>query len=398
MDVSKFTDQITGTLRPISILERGQSTAIRDHAFIPNPLPPTWDFEQRLWPLLADTNRCLGELDGVARNLPSPSLFLKPLQRIESLTSSRLEGTFATAQELLLFELNPKDPQSTSDQSAAWREVSNYNRALVQGCELLDELPVCLRVIKDIHRTLLSGVRGAAKNPGEFRSYQVHLGSNRRYVPPPPVEAIECMNQLETYLNKAGDRLPPLIRCFVAHYQFEAIHPFSDGNGRVGRVLLSLMIYRWCDLTLPWLYMSQYFERYKKEYIDNMFNVSANGQWAEWIEFCLRGVIEQSKKAAALCDDLRQLRHEMHGRVEHSRGGRIHPIIEGLFDSPYVRIVDLAEKFDVRYMTARADVSYLVSKGILTELPDMKIKTFYSPEIFRRAYMEDDEPASVSTI
>jgi Fic family protein len=389
MDISKFTESRTGAIIPISVSAKGL-LPVADRAFVPQPLPPACGFDVGLWPLLNDASRALGELDGVARNLENPGLFLKPLQRLESLTSSRLEGTFATAQELMLFELNPKEPTNSSDQSGAWQEVANYHLALTQGCSLFNELPVCLRVIKEIHKTLLSGVRGGSKNPGEFRTHQVHLGSNRRYIPPPPDEMLKCLYDLEAYLNDDSASLSPLVKCMVSHYQIEAIHPFSDGNGRVGRVLLSLMIYRWCNLTMPWLYMSQYFERHKDEYIDKMFNVSANGDWSAWIEFCLRGVIEQSKKGVSLCDDLRKLRKEMHGRVEHSRGGRIHPIIEGLFESPFVRVVDLAAKFDVRYMTAKADVSYLASIGILSDLPNMKVKTLYSPEIFRRAYMEDE--------
>lgn len=382
MDISKFTDQKTGRLVPIS--------TPKDYAFIPDPLPANWTFDTTLWPLLAEAKRCLGMLDGAARILPNPQLLLKPLQRVESLTSSRLEGTYATAQQVMLFEMNPKEPHAPSDQTNAWLEVSNYNRALYQGCEQLTQLPFSVRLLKNLHGTLLTGVRGGARPLGEFRTHQVHLGSNRRYVPPPHLDLPKLMGDLEKYFNTARDDFDPLVRCFLAHYQLEAIHPFSDGNGRIGRVVLSLMIYKWCEMEMPWLYLSPFFERYKDEYIDLLFKISAEGAWSKWVEFCLRGVIDQSKKAVEKCRDLLLIREDMHKRTKSDGGPRIHDIIEGLFNVPMVRICDLAREYHVRYQTAKSDVSYLIKKEILRDWPHSRIKTFYSPTIFGIAYAEDD--------
>lgn len=378
MDISRFTDAKTGTLIPVSL-------PAPDHAFIPDPLPPKWKFDTELWPILSEAKRLLGMLEGAAGILPNPELFLKPLQRVESLTSSRLEGTFATAQELMLFELNPNVP-TKSEEANAWREVSNHTSALIQGCNTLDSLPFCIRLLKDLHKTLMHGVRGSTRNPGEFRKHQVHLGSNRRYVPPPHQDAEIAMHDWEKYCNESDNRFDPLVRCFIAHYQLEAIHPFGDGNGRIGRVVLSLMIYKWCGLGMPWLYLSPYFERYKDEYIDNLFRVSATGEWAPWFDFCLRGVIEQGKKAVDQCRDLQSLREDMHERTENDGVARIHAIIENLFESPVVRIADLARKHRVTYPTAKSDVAYLADKGILADLPNSGVKTFFSPEIFSIAY------------
>jgi Fic family protein len=386
MDISKFTENKTGRLVPITT-----NAPQKDHAFIPDPLPTRWQFDPALWPVLAEAKRCLGMLEGAARILPNPELFLKPLQRVESLTSSRLEGTHATAQEVLLFELSPREPQSSHDRSNDWLEVGNYTSALIQGCQELIALPFCERVIKNLHKTLLKGVRGSVSNPGEFRKHQVHVGSNRRYVPPPWQEAEKCIHELEDYCNRSSYDLDPLVNCFVVHYQLEAIHPFADGNGRIGRVVLALMIYKWCDLHLPWLYMSPYFERYKSEYIDNLFEVSTKGDWYKWIEFCLKGVIEQATKAVEKCRSLQSLRENMHARTHADGRQRIHAAIERLFGYPYVRIGDLARQHGVRYQTAKSDVLYLVSKGILDQLPTSGVKTFYSPEIFQTAYSEDDE-------
>jgi Fic family protein len=248
----------------------------------------------------------------------------------------------------------------------------------MRGSEMLAKLPFCLRMVKDLHRVLLAGVRGATTKLGEFRDYQVHVGSGRRYVPPPPGSETEaCVDALEKYLNGSNDEFDPLVRCFLAHYQLEAIHPFSDGNGRIGRVVLSLMIYKWCDLQMPWLYLSPYFERYKDEYISNMFKVSTEGAWSNWLEFCLKGVIQQSTKAAQTCKDLHLLKEEMHKRTEKDGRARIHGVINDLFDYPVVRIGPLAKKRGVLYPTAKSDVEYLVSKSILAPLPNSKIKTFF---------------------
>jgi Fic family protein len=334
-------------------------------------------------------------LDGAARILPNPQLLLKPLQRVESITSSRFEGTYATAQEVMLFEMNPREPHASTDQSNAWLEVSNYNRALYQGCEQLTQLPFSLRLLKNLHATLLTGVRGSAKPLGDFRTHQVHLGSSRRYVPPPHLNLMELMGDLEKYFNETRDDFDPLVRCFLAHYQLETIHPFSDGNGRIGRVVLSLMIYKWCEMEMPWLYLSPFFERYKDEYIDLLFKVSAEGAWSKWVEFCLRGVIDQSKKAVEKCRALLSIREVMHERTKNDGSARIHAIIESLFDVPLVRTCDLARKHAVRYPTAKSDVAYLIQKNVLSELPDSRVKTYYSPEIFSVAYAEEGaEPNS----
>lgn len=384
MDAAKFTDKRTGRLHPIH--------HPNDVAFIPDPLPPRWSFDAGLWPILAEAKQNLGELNGVAQMLPNPELLLKPLQRVESLTSSRLEGTHATAQEVMLFELNPKPPQSATDESNAWLEVHNYNRALLHGYQELEKMPFCLRLIKELHAMLLDGVRGGTPEKGEFRTHQVHIGSTRRYVPPPPGDELHrAMSDLEKYINDPQDNFDPLLRCFLIHYQLEAIQPFSDGNGRIGRVVLSLMIYQWCKLTMPWLYLSPFYERYKDEYIALLFRVSSEGGWHDWLAFCLHGVVAQSVSATEKCKDLHALRQEMHARTEKDGRARIHAVIEDLFENPIIRIADLARKREVLYATAKADVEYLIEKGILASLPDTKIKTFFSPQIFAIAYSDENK-------
>jgi len=381
MDEAKFGDSRTGRLVRIS-------TPVEDYAFIPDNLPPASGFPERLWPLLADAKEALGRLDGIGRTIPDPGLLLRPLQNREALRSSSLEGTYATPEQLLLYEMDPREPRSERDKANEWREVGNYGRALTEGSKLLDEMPICLRLIRSMHKTLLSGVRGRDKAPGEFRRCQVHIGSDCRYIPPPPHELLQCLDSFEKHLHESDERFDPLVRCYIIHYQFEAIHPFVDGNGRVGRLLLALLTYRWCQLSMPWLYMSAFFERYKDEYVDNLFRVSTEGDWERWLEFCLRGTIEQANDATRRCELLGKLRRDYDKRVVNG-SKRAHAIVAGLFENPIITIPRVSVKYDITYPTAKSDVLHLIELGILVELPDFRPKKFYAPEVFEIAYSED---------
>lgn len=387
VDKSLFSPDSPGYLVPIEV--NGET----DWSFVPHPLPTDYNLEPESWPLLVQAKEELARLDGVGRHLPNQELLLRPLQQREALTSSSLEGTYASPKQLLLYGIDPREPSSEKDPVNAWREVFNYGRALTHGQQQLnDGYPLSLSLIRQLHQSLLSGVRGADRTPGEFRKTQVHIGSTRRFIPPPPLEVPRCLNEFEEQF-KCTSNIDPLVRCFMLHYQFETIHPFNDGNGRVGRLLLSLMIYQWCGLHSPWLYLSAFFERYKDEYIDNLFNVSARNRWSPWINFCLRATISQSKDSIRRIDRLVALRQEYHDRtVNLSGASRLHSIIENLFALPLVAVSRLARQYEVTYPTANADVSRLVKVGILSVLPDTYPKTYYSPEIMRIAYQGVDEP------
>ena len=261
--------------------------------------------------------------------------------------------------------------------------------ALAHGCELLNTLPICNRVIKEIHGILMQGVRGRNKSPGEFRRWQVQLGSGGRFVPPPPSEVERLMGNLESYANAEDDRYDPLIRAYVIHYQFETIHPFSDGNGRVGRTLLALMIYKWLGHSMPWLYMSSYFERFQDEYVNNLFRISTEGDWISWIQFCLRGTIAQAKDSIRRCRQFNQLRTEFHSRID-SHTPRTHRILDGLFSSPIVTVTSIASKYEITYHTAKSDIQRLVDAGILKPLPKARPRSFFSSEIMDIAYGEPE--------
>jgi Fic family protein len=383
VDRSKFSDRKTGELVEIA-------APYGDLAFVPDPLPPVWEMPESVWRELAEARQLLGELDGLGRALPSPGLMLRPLQQREALRSSSLEGTYASPEELLLFELRPRLPVSRNDPANAWLEVSNYGTALREGYESLREgRPLSLTLIRQLHAWLLKGVRGEDRGPGEFRETQVHVGSDRRFVPPPPEHLRSSLDALQTHLA-AGEikGFDPLVSCYLLHYQFEAIHPFRDGNGRVGRLLLALMTWLWCRLSLPWLYMSPYFERYKDEYIDTLFRVSTDARWEEWIGFCLRGTIQQARDGIRRCSALINLRRQL--RASLAEGSiRLSQVIDQLFARPAVTIPDLARTYDVTYPTAKTDVDRLVRAAVLKHVPNTNYpKVFLCSQILEIAYGE----------
>ena len=359
--------------------------AYGDVAFVPHVLPPNWEFPTKLWPLLAEAKHHVGILEGLGRNLPNPGILLRPLEDREAIKSSSLEGTYATPQELLLFELQPRESKSENDPINDHLEVYNYRAALLYG--MSTELPISLRLIRDLHRTLMNGVRGKDQTPGEFRRIQVAIGSTRRFIPPPPDKLAECLNPLEQYVHESGATWDPLVECFLVHYQFETIHPFMDGNGRVGRLLLALMLQKKCNLSKPWLYMSEYYEKYRDEYVRCLFEVSTSAKWDEWIEFCLNGTLEQAKNTVERCGKLVAIREKFMRQISDSGGSvRLNQIIDGIFNSPFVRVAELSRTLNVTYPTAKSDLDRLVEAGIIAELAGASPKTFYAPEVFRASY------------
>jgi Fic family protein len=357
----------------------------KSSAFIPDPLPPKgWTFPSESWPLLVEARAALSKLDGMAYLLPDPDLFLQPLQRREALRSSSLEGTFATPQELLLFELDQNREADEPKTADAWREVFNYTRAL--RLEQEADQPIGLHLIRQLHDILMRGVRGYKASPGAFRTTQVYIGTDRRFVPPPPQHVQPCLDDLQKFLTGPTGVPDPLLSCYLVHYQFEAIHPFVDGNGRVGRLLLAVMTKHSCGLAKSWLYMSAFFDSHKDEYIDRLFRVSTHGDWNGWLEFCLRGTVEQANDTVSRCEALLKLKATFVDRLQAKGSMRLVRIVDGLFKSPMVRVVDAQKMLDVTYPTAKADIDRLVEAGILRELPEQSVRTFYAPEVMDIAF------------
>jgi len=303
-----------------------------------------------------------------------------------------MEGTYATPEELLIYQAEPKDPQSQDDPANAWREVSNYDRALSVGQGLLEDgYSLSLQLVRALHNQLLEGVRGNDKFPGQFRRTQVQIGADARFVPPPPEHLGQCLDDFQSAIQ-AETTIDPLVWAFMVHYQFETIHPFTDGNGRVGRLLLSLQIFQRLRLTRPWLYMSSFFERHKDEYIEGLYKVSTEGNWGKWLHFCLLGAAEQARDAVRRIDALISARDRYRQSVgESGASARLHLIIDKLFESPMMTIPGAASLTGVTYPTAQSDINRLIALQILREGPTgRRPQYFFAPEIFRIAYVDVD--------
>jgi Fic family protein len=380
MDPKTFTDSKAGDLVSVA-----GSPGI-SHAFVPHPLPPDWTWPEDLWPLLLEARTALAALDGIGKYLPNPELLLTPLQNREANRSSSLEGTITDPQQQALFKVEPRYPSSQGDPANAEREVFNYGRALRIRLPNANALPLSLRLIRQLHEILMDGVRGADQSPGEFRRLQNQVGKPARYVPPPVDKLPALLDDFEKYLH-AQHHLDPLVQAFIVHYQFEAIHPFSEGNGRVGRLLLALCIAEWCGLSNQWLYMSPYFDRNRDHYIDLMFRISTNGDWKSWIEFCLKGVAETAADTQRRCDRLLSLYRSYREKLNEIGGSvRLSAIVDDLFYSPVAIVTYVQRKHGVTYPTARSDLRKLEECGILKELSGVGQISYYCPPIISITY------------
>lgn len=357
MDRDDFRDPSAGTLveAPGGYL-----------AFVPAPLPPALSYEAGLVLALSRADAALSELSGLGRRLPNPHLLIAPYMRREAVLSSRIEGTKASLSDLLLDEIEDDHPVD-----ADVREVRQYVEALEYGINRLKELPLSLRLVCEMHERLMKGVRGGHATPGEFRRSQNWIGpsgstpSTAPYVPPPPDRLMDTLSNWEIFLHERG-RLPDLIQCALMHEQFEAIHPFLDGNGRLGRLLISLFLIERGRLSQPVLYLSAYFEARRREYYEALQRVRTEGDWAGWLRFFLAGVEETSREAVGhatrimdLHDSLRQdLRQKPHAVA----------LMEILFINPFITVSRAAQLLGISYPTARQAVSFLQGRGLLEEI------------------------------
>ena len=339
-------------------------------AFVPAPLPPELEADWETASLASRADNALGRLEGTARDLKNPYLLIDPLQRREAIVSSRIEGTITSATQLVLYEADGATAGPTTDET---REVHNYVRALDRGLAQLPNLPVCLRMIREMHEILLTGVRGSDNRPGQFRDRQNAIGvqgqklAEARFVPPPPGRELDdALAAFEKFLH-AESPLPVLVRLALIHYQFETIHPFFDGNGRVGRILIALLLCAQERLSQPLLYMSAYFERHRQAYADHMLRVSQSGAWVPWIRFFLEGIVEQCEDAVGRSTKLAALRAEYRSRLAKSTGN-VHMLVDELCARPAMTIPQVAQKLDVTYRAASLIVDKLVQAGILEEV------------------------------
>jgi len=343
-------------------------------AFLPAPLPPQppVDLSGELQGLLSAADRALGRLDGSVLTLPNPDLFVLMYVRKEAVFSSQIEGTQSSLQDLLTAEAKLFDRNLPRDVD----EVINYVRAMNHGLARLAELPVSVRLIREIHAELMRGVRGERLQPGELRTSQNWIGpsgctlATATYVPPPHHEVPAALGALETFLH-ARDELPPLVKIALAHVQFETIHPFLDGNGRVGRLLITFLLTERGVLHKPVLYLSHYFKQHRQTYYEHLQSVRECGAWEAWLRFFLQGVIDVAAEAAETARRILQLREQHRAQITEHLGRAAangHRVLESLYDRPIIAVGDVQKLTGTTYAAANGLVSRLVKLGVLSEM------------------------------
>ncbi len=368
MDANDFTPNSAGQVIRVGAGEAAYS------AFVPAPLPPPFKLEPSLVRTLSEADRALGELAGLGRTIANPHLLIQPFIRREAVLSSRIEGTQADVTDLYAFEAGqlplPGFASSTTEPDV--REVLNYVHAMEYGLKRMNELPVSLRLLRELHERLMRDVRGGRVSPGEFRTTQNWIGGNSpsdaRFVPPPPAHMHESLDAFEKYLH-ADDGNPPLLRLGLTRYHFESIHPFVDGNGRIGRLLISLLLVHWKLLPLPLLYLSAFFEQHRQEYYDHLLAVSQKGNWEDWLRFFLNGVAEQARDAIERARRLQDLQQEWRKALRKDKSPVLClQITDYLFERPVVNSSHLKARFGSSLPTVLRALQRLEKLGIIKEV------------------------------
>jgi len=370
-----------------------QSTGYR--AFIPAPLPPQPPvaLSGTLQALLSKADRALGRLDGSIQTLPNPDLFVFMYVRKEAVLSSQIEGTESSLQDLLAAEAQVLTPERPRDVA----EVINYVNAMNHGLKRLAELPVSVRLIREIHEKLLAGVRGSRLTPGELRRSQNWIGpggctlAEATFVPPPPEEVPEALGALERFLHQ-NDDMPLLIKIGLAHAQFETIHPFLDGNGRVGRLLITFLLCERQVLLKPVLYLSHFFKRHRQAYYEHLQAVRDQGDWEGWLNFLLRGVAEVSTQATETARRILALRENHRTLITEHLGraaGNGHRVLEHLYERPIISVEQVRTITGTTYPAANQLVHKLVKHGILSESTGQKRHRRFRYDAYIRLF---DEP------
>ena len=364
MRESDFTNASPGRLVPADTLDGSYWPA-----FVPNPLPPAIEWSSELVTLLSNADWALGRLDGRGTDLPDPNLLIGPMTAREAVASTRIEGGMSDIVRLYRYQITDVD-----DERRDAEEVDNHIKALRFGLARIAELPVSLRLIREMHSVLMSGARGQNKRPGEFRNVQAIISGpiggiqNARYVPPPRGEMMPALYELERFLH-AKSNLPLLVQLALIHYQFEAIHPFEDGNGRTGRLLLTLLLCSRKYLIHPWLYLSDYLDANRQVYVDLLLAVSLNGDWEQWIRFFLQAVAAVAIDAFDRVEKLLHIRAEHQNRVRHHRAaGSAFQLIDALFELPYVTARRVGIVLGVSHTAAQGYINRMVDAGVLSRV------------------------------
>lgn len=355
-----------------------------DTTFVPDPLPPDIRYDA-IMRLTDEARGQLGILEGMGRIMPNPNLLIHPYLTKEAVYSSRIEGTMASVMDVFKFDL-----EGTSGEYEARRrvrEVHNYSRALQECLEQISGgKDISLNMIKNAHHILLDRAPGYDKMPGMVRTEQNWIGSARFhtsiqdavYVPPAEHLLDDLLSNLIGFISSPPPNMPVLVRCAVAHYQFESIHPFRDGNGRIGRLLVPLILAKWRTLSKPLLFLSSYIEENKVEYYDRLQDVRQANKWTEWLEFFMKGVIKCSEEAINATDSMLKLKSEYEQTLRGTRSPKSAVIlIDKLFSSPVLTIPAVADYLEMTYPSARNAVMHLVDAGILEAFDSRKRGKLY---------------------
>lgn len=339
-------------------------------AFIPDPLPPGIVWTDRLIRSLSDADRLVGQLSGEGKQLPNPHLLIRPFIKREAVLSSRIEGTQATLGELLAHDAGVLVNRSLDD----LREVGNYVTAFDYGIKRLKTLPLSLRLIREVHEKLMEGVRGNHAIPGEFRKTQNWIGpagctlQNATYVPPSPGLLMDCLGNWEQFLHV--QKIPPLVQAGLLHYQFEAIHPFLDGNGRVGRLLIILFLVERKVLTAPLLYISAFFEATRSEYYNLLLAVSRESKWNQWLEYFLNGIARMSEDVLNRAERINLLLQRWKEKTAGQKPKILFDVIDLLAENPFWNTKKISERLQVAFTTAQRAINVLVEKEVLFQVDD----------------------------
>lgn len=350
----------------------GRTVKLSDgsYAFVPTPMPPRIEYDAALVLTLSKADTALSELAGLARQLPDPRLIVGPYVRREAVLSSRIEGTQADLSDVLMDEVQSV-PEKTDKLPKDVLEVRNYVSAVEQGIERMKSLPLSLRLVRELHRMLMVNVDNDRARGGEFRKSQNWIGppgstiATATYVPPPPNEMKAALNDWEKFIH-TRDTMPDLIQCALLHEQFEAIHPFIDGNGRIGRILITLFLIERGRLSHPVLYLSEYIEANRSEYYERLQRVRTHGDWNGWLLYFLTGVAETAQRGAELARELVELREKL--RKKFISKPRVLQLIDRLFENPYISAANVSEYLGVTAPTSRALIALLEKERVLKEV------------------------------
>ncbi len=366
-------------------------------AFIPTRLPPDPAIDlARLAPILSAADQGIGRLDGVSRTLPNPDLFVAMYVRREAVLSSQIEGTQSSLDDVLAYELDATATQLPLDVE----EVFNHVAAMNYGLERLATLPLSLRLIREIHERLMAGVRRAEKSPGEFRRTQNWIGSpgaslrDASFVPPPPHEMIESLGDLERFLHEPGP-LPALVHAGVAHAQFETIHPFLDGNGRVGRLLITFLLVHRGVIGRPLLYLSHYLKRHRTEYYDRLTSIRESGDWEGWLTFFLQGVAATADEATRTSVAILEMR-QLHREAVAALGANALRLLDHLYDRPLVNVNSVATTLGVSWPTAGKLIGQFEERALLQEITGHRRNRIFRYGPYLEMFQDDESPTATA--